>query len=128
MNRSPGSPAMWFSAGRLVWGVVLLAAPQRTFRLLSGSPATGGSAAVVRALGVREVAQASVTLGAPTCPVLTAGAGVDAIHALTMLVLAIASRRYRHPALLSAASATAQTVVGGMLARTAAPTDRDEHP
>ena len=128
MSRAPRPATRWFATGRLVWGSLLLTEPQRMFRMVSGSPGTGASTVVVRALGLREVVQASVTLVAPTSPVLRTGAVVDAIHALTMLALGMASRRYRRPALLSAASATAQTVAGRMLAGTVARTDRHEHP
>lgn len=101
------SAARWFAAGRLLWGTALLAAPGRILRTASGSPATHYTTEIVRVLGLREAAQASATLAAPTSFILAAGTTVDGIHALSMMVLATKFTRYRRPALLSAALATA---------------------
>jgi len=111
------SATRWFAAGRLLWGTALLAAPQRVSQTESGAPATRSTTDIVRVLGLREAAQASSTLAAPTSFVLAAGATVDGIHALSMVVLATTSARYRRPALLSAALATAAAVTGLMLRR-----------
>lgn len=56
---------------------------------------------VVRVLGVREVGQALVCAPRPTAAVLRLGAGVDLVHAVTMLALATRSSTWRRPALAS---------------------------
>ena len=72
---------------------------------------------IVQVLGTRQLAQAALTFVVPTAPVLALGAGIDASHAASMFALAGASRRYRRPALLSAAVASAAVVAGALLAR-----------
>lgn len=116
-ERSSVLRARWFAAGRLLWGAALIAAPQRAFRAASGSPSTRGTTAIVRLLGLREVAHASISIAATVPRVLAAGSTVDGIHALSMVVVATTSDRYRRPALLSAALATAATATGLMLRR-----------
>lgn len=110
--------ARWFSATRMLWGALLLVDPHRAFWIASGSHASGAATVVVRALGLRHVAQASVCMAVPTADALVAGAGVDALHGLTMVAVAIVSPGYRRPALISAVTATAAMATGHRLART----------
>jgi hypothetical protein len=83
---------------------------------------------VLRVLGARQVAQALVTGRAPTAAVLWLGAEVDVAHATSMVALAAIDRRYRRPALVDAAVATAFALAGAAAAGRApsepAPTSR----
>ncbi len=121
MTTSSGVRPRWFAAGRLVWGIALLVAPRRIYRVASGSAGTSGTTTVVRVLGVREAAQASFGVAAPTPFVLAAGATVDGVHALTMLAVAL-SRRYRRPAVAAAGVAFGFTLIGLVMVRR--PSDR----
>jgi hypothetical protein len=51
---------------------------------------------------------------------LAAGAGTDALHALSMAVLAVADRRWRRPAVVSGLTAAAFAACGALAARRAA--------
>ena len=75
-----------------------------------------GGRRVVRVLGVRQVAQAALTGRAPTRAVLWLGAEVDAAHAVSMVGLAICSRRYRRAALGDATVAGALAAAGAWAA------------
>jgi hypothetical protein len=94
---------------RGAYGLALCAAPGTLIRLAGGPPATPRDRAVARVLGVRQLAQAVVSAaalspgGAPggRAVVLTLGAEVDALHAASMLALALADpprRRAGQPA------------------------------
>jgi hypothetical protein len=74
---------------RLLWSVVLLAAPKTVLGTLApkerSSPRARG---VVMVLGARNLMQAGIELAHPSRPVLGVAAGVDAIHAVTFVGLA----------------------------------------
>lgn len=95
---------------RLVWGGLLLLAPGALLRPVG--PATRTAVATLRVLGARHLAQTAVAVRRPTPGVLTAGAAVDGLHALTALALAAADRRRRRAALVDAAVATTWSVLG----------------
>jgi hypothetical protein len=61
----------------------------------------------LRILGARHLIQAGFVGASPTASRHRIGAGIDAVHAATMLVLAAADRRRRRPALLNAVAALA---------------------
>lgn len=86
---------------------------------LSGGPLGPGGRRVVRVLGVRQLAQAWLTGRKPTPLVLRLGVEVDLAHAVSMIGLAVVSRRYRPRALGDAAVAAALAVVGIRAAREA---------
>jgi peptidoglycan/LPS O-acetylase OafA/YrhL len=67
--------------------------------------------AVGRVLAARHVAQAAVLAARPTRRADAASAAVDALHGLTMIVLAVVSPRYRRPAATSACVAVAFATV-----------------
>ena len=73
---------------------------------------------VVRALGARQVVQAAASQPAPTAPVLALGAGVDLLHAATMLAVAVAApgKRRRRAALIETAAALGFAVAGASAA------------
>jgi hypothetical protein len=120
---------------RAGYGVALLCAPQALIKL-TGDPVTGQPAGaaqsrpsrracgVGRVLGVRHLVQAGLTAVAlraePGSPVaLGLGAGVDVLHASTMVGLALVDRGARRVALadtgieLTLATAGALTVAQG---------------
>jgi hypothetical protein len=80
-----------------VWGAALLV---RAHTFAGPAPV---AVALVRLLGARYVAQA-VLLTLAEAPLERAVRAVDILHALSMLAL-VGSRRYRRPALISAAVA-----------------------
>jgi len=68
-------------------------------------------------LGARHLAQATLTALAPRPGVFAAGAGVDALHAASMLLLAGADRTARRAALTDAAVEAAFAATGLAAAR-----------
>lgn len=67
---------------------------------------------VARVLGARQVVQAVLTAAMPTRAVRHLGVGVDALHAASMLALAMADSRRRRMALLDALLASTLAVAG----------------
>ena len=102
---------------RIVYGLVLLAAPPPLLRLASGKPATTRERAVTRVLGARLLTQAAVTDIRPDAVSVALGAEVDFVHAATMLVWAAVDRGTRRLTLLSAATAGLFAVAGAAQAR-----------
>jgi len=97
---------------RLAHGVVLLIAPNRMCRALTGVQLDGRARAVARLLDVREVGQALLTARSGSVAVRRIGRAVDALHAVSMIGLAVVSPRRRRLALASSAVATL-FMVGG---------------
>ncbi len=93
----------WIRTG---YGLALIAWPGTIVEFVAGRRATATERALVRVLGLRETGQALVYAARPTPAVLSLGAGVDELHAATMLFLAARSASWRRPALVSAAVAT----------------------
>jgi hypothetical protein len=99
---------------RTCYGWLLACAPRRMIRLGTPQPAGAGAVTMTRVLGARHLLQALVTATAPSAglspdAVLTAGAAVDAVHAGSMIALAIACRPLRRAALTDA---TLEAVLG----------------
>jgi hypothetical protein len=101
---------------RAGYGVVQLAAPRWSAEQQLGGPLDSGAQQVVRVLGARQVLQAGLALAFPDEPLLGLGVGVDALHALSMVPLAVAAPRWRRAALVSALMATAFAVAGVLAA------------
>ncbi len=97
---------------RLAHGVVLLIAPNHISRALTGVQLDGRARAAARLLGVREVSQALLTARCGSVAVRRIGRAVDALHAVSMIGLAVVSPRRRRLALASSAVATL-FMVGG---------------
>jgi hypothetical protein len=96
-------------AARAGWGLGCLVAPAAVGRAL-GLPAGDRRAHLfLRLLGARDLGQAVLAASAPPPVLLRLGAGVDALHALSMYALAAVSADYRRPALTAAAVATTWT-------------------
>jgi hypothetical protein len=67
---------------------------------------------LVRLLGARVLAQQLVVVTAPTRGLVLLGAGVDTLHALSMVAAAWRWPQQRRAASVSAASATASALLG----------------
>lgn len=66
-------------------------------------------------LAGRHVIQLALTLAKPTRQVVAAGAGVDALHSLSMVGLAVASPSHRRGALTDAAVAGGMAAAGALM-------------
>ncbi len=89
---------------RSLTGAALLLRPAQVGAAVArgaAQPSTG----VIRLLGGRLLAQGLLYLAGPGCLVMRAGAGVDLLHAGTMLTAAAVRPQYRRVALASAAEA-----------------------
>ena len=104
------------AGARASYGVIQLAVPRWSAEQVLGGPLDPQTQRIVRVLGARQLTQAGLALAFPAGPLAGLGVGVDAMHALSMLPLA-ASSRWRRPALVSAAMATAFAVAGVLAAR-----------
>jgi hypothetical protein len=90
------------TVARAGWAAVLLLAPERVLAI-GGQPSIPAAAVVVaRVLGARQLLQSALTAAAPTGPLLSVGAAVDAVHAGTDVGLAAVSPRWRRIALIDA--------------------------
>ncbi len=99
-------------AVRAAYGAVLLVGSERLLSRLSRAPVDAGARAVARILGARELLQAELTRRHPTRAVLRAGAGIDAVHAVTMVALAAADPGRRTLATQNAVTAGALALAG----------------
>jgi hypothetical protein len=102
---------------RASYGAVQLAAPAWSAEQRLGGPLDPATLRVVRVLGARQVAQAGLALAFPAEPLAGLGVGVDALHALSMVPVAVATPRWRRPALVSGLMATAFAMAGVLAAR-----------
>lgn len=97
-------------------GATMLLVPERVADMTAGR-GTPAAPSIVRLLGARIAGQGALTAARPSRWALECGAGVDGLHAASMLVLAVLAPRYRHTALVSAGVAAA-SIVGSLSART----------
>lgn len=93
-------------------GIIHLALPALGAKSLTGSGFGRRTRLTVRALGVRQIAQAVLTGPHPAPAVARLGVAVDAAHAASMVGLALVDRELRNVALVSAAIATGFAVAG----------------
>jgi hypothetical protein len=89
-------------AARAGYGGALVIAPGAVIHLITGRFPGRRARQVTRLLGARHLIQAAVSAFAPMPEVLAAGAAVDALHAGSMIMLAIADRCARRVALTDA--------------------------
>lgn len=82
-----------------------MVAPQRLAGLAGGGRPDRLAVGLTRVLGVRHLAQAGASLLFPVRRTWLAGAGLDGLHAVSMVGLALVDRRRRRPALADAAIA-----------------------
>jgi hypothetical protein len=102
-------------AVRCLDGVWLLLAPRGLLAELAGARVDRVDGLVARVLGARQLVQAGWASRHPTRGTILAGAGVDALHAASMVALAARSRAHRRLASWSAVSAAA-LALGGVIA------------
>ena len=107
-------PQVLFTAARACYGAALLCAPGLALGLCTGQAPSQRARTVVRILGARHLAQAVLTLWRPRPAVILAGAGIDACHAASMLVLAVADPRMRIAGIADGAAAAAFTATGAL--------------
>jgi hypothetical protein len=89
---------------RLLLALVLVGRPARVGRAVAGKDASPPPSWLVRVLGGRLLVESLAELARPTPAVVRAGAGIDAAHAVSMLVLAV-SPSHRRAVLASGAVA-----------------------
>lgn len=104
---------------RAAWGLLQLAAPGLVADRILPVPLDHRAEVVARILGARQILQAGLLLRAPGPVALSVGAGVDGLHAASMLALAACNPRRRPPALLDATIAAGFAVSGAVGARRA---------
>jgi hypothetical protein len=131
-DKSKSTVTTVLALARAGYGVALVCAPQVLIKL-TGDPVTGQPAgasrarpsrracAVARVLGVRHLVQAGLTAATlraePGSPVpLGLGAGVDVLHASTMVGLALVDRGARRVALADAGLELALAAAGVLTA------------
>jgi hypothetical protein len=102
----PRSPAARtaLTATRIVWGAVLLVAPDRVLAKCP-DPVPGYARAAVRVLGARQLVEGAVLARHARRPPPEWSIAVDALHGLSMLALAALQPGLRPAALRSAVSA-----------------------
>jgi hypothetical protein len=105
-------------AAHLALGAAFVAAPDRALGLVHARTDRALSIAV-RVLGARHLLEATVA-GRARSRWAGVAAGVDALHAASMLGIAAAGPRRRRPALVSAGLAGAMTALEVAEARTTA--------
>ncbi len=120
MTRHAGAPIRPALYGaRAGYGALQLTCPTRVSRWLLHRRLDVRGQGAARVLGARQLAQALASGPVPGYPVLAVGAGVDLLHAASMLALALTGRR-RRAALTDALIAGAFAAAGALAARQAA--------
>jgi hypothetical protein len=90
---------------RALYGALLTVRPGLVAATVDRDP-NRAARAFIRILGIRQLAEAVVVGRRPSPSLLAAGAGVDLIHAATVLVLARRAPAHRRALYLNAAGAT----------------------
>ncbi|MEJ5913006.1 hypothetical protein [Pseudokineococcus sp. 1T1Z-3] len=111
MTTHPGL-ALGPDLARAGWGAVCLLAPTVVERALSGHEPDDRARRVMRVLGARHLVQAGASRLLPARLALAGGAAVDALHAATAVVLALADPPRRRASLLDAVVALAWSAWG----------------
>lgn len=123
VSRNPKDPRIEIRAAialRALAGCGLFLFPGPVVSAIGPRDAVDGPMVVAaRFLGVRHLTEAAVLAGRPSHGVLLVGAVVDAIHAASMLGVALLVPTHRRPALASAGSATALAALGTAMAASA---------
>lgn len=109
----------WLPRG--LYGLAVTMGPASVLRLVGIDDASPKPTAIVRTLGLRDVAQALIYAPAPTRPLVLLGAGIDGLHAASMVALAVASPRWRRAALFSGTLSLTFALLGARQASRARP-------
>jgi hypothetical protein len=96
--------------GRAGWGLTQLVAAPSIARGMLGGPPDAVTVRAMRILGARQLIQAVVLGRSASRSAHLIGAGVDAIHAASMIVVAVASARRRRAAIAELLTASAFAV------------------
>jgi hypothetical protein len=97
---------------RAGYGTVLVLAPGPAIGLATGRLPSRQTRRVAQVLGTRHLIQAMLTAVAPQPAVFAVGGQVDAVHAVSMLLLAAVSRAGRKAALTDALTEAALAAAG----------------
>lgn len=111
---------MPLNAVRLSLGAAHLLVPTLGSRLAPNKEIDGRGQRVVQVLGARQIVQALITSDGANSAVWYLGAEADIAHSLSMVGLAITSRRWRRLALVDAAVACGLATIGWRAAKTVA--------
>ncbi len=109
-----GSPATALALGRAAYGAILLAVPAAVLAACGCPAPSRRECQVARALGARHLLQAAVTSRGGR-RLVAAGAAADALHAASMIPVAVADSRIRRAALADAALESLLACAGVML-------------
>ena len=90
---------------RTAVGILHLLFPGALAPLLLGRGLSAGERRVVRALGIRQLAQAVASGRVPSPAMIGLGTEVDVVHAASLLGLAVLDRRHRRIAIVGASIA-----------------------
>jgi hypothetical protein len=121
MSGARPTPADVLAAARGGYGAGLLLGSAAGLSRIARMPLDGAAITVARVLGARELVQAAWLAGAPSPSALLAGAGVDALHSASMVLLARGARRPAHRVLAARnARSAAILALGGAAAAAAA--------
>ncbi|MGW5361168.1 hypothetical protein [Actinopolymorpha pittospori] len=104
-------------ATRAGYGSLQVTVPNLLATRLLAAPLTPVERRAARVLGARHVVQAAATAALPTPAAYRLGAGVDGLHALSMVALAAADASRRRIAVAEAVSAGVFAVAGLCVAR-----------
>jgi hypothetical protein len=102
-------------AGSLLYGALLVTAPGAVLSALA-SGRTPPPMLVVRVLGARQIGQGLALLLRPAASTVAASAGVDGLHAVTMVAAAVRWPVYRRAAVASGAVAVGSGVLAAVAA------------
>ena len=116
--RKPATPISALIVVRTIAGGALLFAPRRIVGSLPGRRSDPLTLTAARVIGARDLVEAAMLGNRPTRRRVRIGAGIDAIHSATMVAVAVASPKYRAPALSSALGALALAGAGAWVAAT----------
>jgi hypothetical protein len=109
---APAAAGRALQLARVSYGTALLLAPGVAIFLVTGHLPGRRARRVARLLGARHLAQAALTAVVPLPEVFMVGAGVDALHAASMVILAAVDRTARRAALADAAVEAAFAATG----------------
>jgi hypothetical protein len=101
-----------FPATRASYGAALVLAPGAVIYLATGRFPGRRARRVAQLLGARHLIQAGVSAFAPVPAVLAVGAGIDSLHAASMLICATVGRGTRRASLTDALAETLFAAAG----------------
>lgn len=116
MTSTAARPTRALGAGHALLGTGLLIWPVRSAALVARSRHAVPPPWMIRSLGARLLLQAAAEVVRPRPGVLSAGAGIDSLHAASMVPV-LFGNRYRSTAAVSAGLAAASAGLSVWIAR-----------